>query len=84
MQRFGCILWCVVAESAKNTSRVKACSHVRGLVGYIKIADLGDIVVKEQDIAGLDVSVDDARLSLLVEELKPSRGTHGDPHALHP
>jgi hypothetical protein len=63
---------------------VNARSRVRGLVGHVKVAHLGDVVVKEQHVAGLDVAVDDARLRLVVEELQPSRRAHGDPHALHP
>jgi len=74
----------MVTKGAKNTSGVKARSHVRGLVGDIKVSELGDIIVEEQYVAGLDVAVDHTWFRLLMEELQPSSGTHGNPHPLHP
>lgn len=81
---FGCILRSMITEGAKNTSGVEASRHVRGLIGYIEVSYFRNIVVKEHNVAGFDVTVDDTRLRLLVQELKPLCSTQGNLHSLHP
>ena len=42
------------------------------------------IIIKDKYIAGLDVGVDDAGISLQVEELKPFCRAYCNFHSLHP
>ena len=74
----------MVAKGAKDACGMETGSHVRSLIREIKIGNFSLQVLKQEHVAGSDISVDDRRLCLLVEVLESSGGINGDPHPLHP
>ncbi|KAB8110491.1 hypothetical protein EE612_047762, partial [Oryza sativa] len=53
-----------------------AVAGLREEAGHAEVGDLGDPAVVEEDVAGLDVAVDDGRVRVLVQVQQPARHAH--------
>lgn len=66
-----CLLRCMITKGSQNTSGMKTGSHIRSLIWQIKVCNLGNIIIKDQYIAGLDVTMDDMEIALFMQVLEP-------------
>lgn len=65
------LLWSMVAECSQDSSGMQSCCGVGGLIGQVEIGDLGRIVIKKQDIAGPDITMNNRWLNLFVQIFQP-------------
>ena len=74
----------MVAKGAQNSGRMKACSHVRGLIEKIEICNLCFKVLKQKHIARSNVSMNNRRLDLLMKVLQSPGSINSNLYPLEP
>jgi hypothetical protein len=70
------ILGCIINIMGRmNTIQNKIIQVTRAIFGDTEVCNLCNIIIEQENVARLDVTVNDARLCLMMEELNPLHST---------
>jgi len=74
----------MITKCSQNSSGMKTCCHIRSLIWQIKVGNFCNIIIENKNIAGLNVTMNDARISLLMQVFKPFCSTNSNFYTLWP
>jgi len=78
------LLRSMITKCSQNSSGMKTCCHIRGLIWQIEVGNFCNIIIKNKNIAGLNVTMNDVRISLFMQVFKPFCSTNSNFYTLRP
>lgn len=78
------LLRSMITKGSQNTGGMKPCCHIWSLIWQIKISNFSNIIIKEQHITGLNVTMNNVRWCLFVQIFKASCSSYRNFYPLCP